>query len=583
MRVARLAIVGTPRSGNMWLRGLLSSVGGLEESSADTPGGVSWDELPEACVLQLHWPPTDDFASLLERERFRPVVLTRHPLDVLVSILHFAQHEPRTARWLNGEAGDEHSLVGADPCSAAFLAYATGPRARALLDVTVLWARSPTLASAISYEDLVASPASALARVCADTGLEPVAPFEDAVAANGFDKLRAQNGNDHFWRGRPGLWRSLLPEDRARLIASAHAASFELLGYALDPDPALTEADARENWTAVAEPPRPASAAADAAKRLEGHLAVAHLAPDVLAEQVYRLVLRRDPDPGARERARTALNDGTLSAATLVREVVTSTEAEQTRALDDALAFATWAHRAGERPRELTTASRASSRLIEIPWTLARYRGEARVLDVGYAFAEPAYLAALTRLEAEAVVAVDLAEVPVPGIETVTADVRRLPFPADSFDLVLCISTLEWIGSDNRVFGLSSERDPDGPRAALDELYRVLKPHGRVIVTVPCGEEQDLGWFVQHTRERWERLFAEADLFPFEEQVYELGSTGWRPAGTFNPDGVRYGERGNGPSAVLCAELRPHRRVEALRRAVRHTGRRLRGEATHDR
>lgn len=111
----------------------------------------------------------------------------------------------------------------------------------------------------------------------------------------------------------------------------------------------------------------------------------------------------------------------------------------------------------------------------------------------------------------------------------------------------------------------------------------MLSPDGRLVVTVPCGEEQDLGWFVQHTRAGWERLFAGSDLFPFEEQVYELGPAGWRPTTTFAPDGVRYAERGDGPSAVLCAELRPHRRTEAVRRAVRRTGRRLRGEATHDR
>lgn len=583
MTATRLAIVGTPRSGNMWLRRLLSTVGGLKESSADTPAGVAWDELPEACVLQLHWPPTESFAALLEHEGFRPVVLTRHPLDVLVSILHFAQHEPRTARWLNADAGDERSLVGADPCSAAFLSYATGPRAQALLGVTVAWARAQTLASAVSYEELVASPAAVLARVCTATGLEPAGPFEDAVAANGFEALRSQNGNDHFWRGRPGLWRTLLPGDRASVIASAHAASFEQLGYDLDPDPALTEAAARANWAAVAEPGRAAAPTADAAKRLEAHLAVAELPPDVLAEQIYGLVLRRDPDPDARERTRIALQEGTLSAATLVHDVVTSTEAERTRALDDAVAFATWARQAGERPRELTAAPRAPSRLIEIPWTLARYRGEARVLDVGHAFAEPAYLAALTRLGAEAVVAVDLAELDVPGIDTVAADVRSLPFEDESFDLILCLSTLEWIGSDNRVFGLSPEREPDGPRAALDELRRVLRPDGRMLVTVPCGAEQDLGWFVQHTREGWERLFAGSDLFPFEEQVYELASSGWRPAGAVGADGVRYGERGDGPSAVLCAELRPHRRAEAMRRAIRRTGRRLRGEATHDR
>ena len=87
-------------------------------------------------------------------------MLARHPLDVLVSILHFASHEPQTARWLDGEGGDESSILGAEPASAAFLASATGPRARALLAVTPEW--WPHGGVAVRYEDAVGSPEAAL-------------------------------------------------------------------------------------------------------------------------------------------------------------------------------------------------------------------------------------------------------------------------------------------------------------------------------------------------------------------------------------------------------------------------------------
>ena len=46
------------------------------------------------------------------------------------------------------------------------------------------------------------------------------------------------------------------------------------------------------------------------------------------------------------------------------------------------------------------------------------------------------------------------------GIDTVEADVRDLPFAADSFDQVLLVSTLEHIGADNTVYGLEVEGDP---------------------------------------------------------------------------------------------------------------------------
>jgi SAM-dependent methyltransferase len=56
-----------------------------------------------------------------------------------------------------------------------------------------------------------------------------------------------------------------------------------------------------------------------------------------------------------------------------------------------------------------------------------------------------------------------------------SADVRRLPFASGSFDLVLSVSTLDHF-----------ERAGD-IGVALDELYRVLAPGGRLILTLDNG------------------------------------------------------------------------------------------------
>jgi hypothetical protein len=100
-------------------------------------------------------------------------------------------------------------------------------------------------------------------------------------------------------------------------------------------------------------------------------------------------------------------------------------------------------------------------------------------------------------------------------------------------------------------------------------MRRVLVRDGRLVVTVPCGEEQNLGWQVQRPPADWIRLFERAGLIVFEDEVYELGDEGWRSTASFSPGGVRYGERGPGASAVLCAELRPRRISELVRLAVR--------------
>jgi SAM-dependent methyltransferase len=302
---------------------------------------------------------------------------------------------------------------------------------------------------------------------------------------------------------------------------------------------------------------------------LAAHLEL-HATDDAeLVRRLYRLALRRDPDPESLDRAVGKLADGTLSRATLLRELVASAEFERVRLLDDAVAFAAWARAQGERPRELSAPPGTDERAIEIPWVLSRLRGDARVLDVGYAFAEPAYLVGLVEAVDGEPVGVDRAEREVPGLRGVVADVRDLPFERRSFDVALAISTLEHIGRDNTVYGLGDERDAGGPARALRELARVLTRGGRLLVTVPVGEDEEHDWFVQREPEGWLALFAEGGFLVWEHEVYELGDDGWRSAAEFSPAGVRYGERGPGASAVLCAELHPATLGARLRLGVR--------------
>jgi SAM-dependent methyltransferase len=175
---------------------------------------------------------------------------------------------------------------------------------------------------------------------------------------------------------------------------------------------------------------------------------------------------------------------------------------------------------------------------------------------------------------------VDLAARDVGGIETVEADVRSLPFPDRSFDQVLLVSTLEHVGADNTVYGLVAEREGrDARLTALRELARVLRRGGSLLLTVPLGEPGDHGWFRQEEEQGWTSLLSDAGLFVDELELYELTTEGWRAATSFDPHGVRYGERGPAASAVLCADLSPGRlrrlltpsgmRIAARRRAAR--------------
>ena len=297
--------------------------------------------------------------------------------------------------------------------------------------------------------------------------------------------------------------------------------------------------------------------------RLAARLELAELSDEEFVRRAYRLVLRRDPEPDAFER------EG--SRATLVAELVASEEFAELRALDDAV---TRALAAGGPAEFLEAPPGTDERAIEIPWALSRLEGARRVLDVGSANARPAYLASLVAAGVPELVGVDLVEAEIPRMSTVVADVRELPFPDSGFDLVLCVSTLEHVGRDNRVYGAGEEGE-GGELAALRELRRVTQRGGRIVVTVPCGEEEDHGWFVQREPDSWNGLFLDAGLRVEEEEIYALGPAGWRAALDFDPRGVRYGERG--AAAVLCATLGPAGGSRLLVRRARAAARRRGG------
>jgi hypothetical protein len=246
-RPVRIAVVSTPRSGNTWLTALLGRAYAVPTTAAHWLSDGEWAGLPPEVVLQLHWPRGPGFEARLRDLGFGVVTLARHPLDVLVSVLHFAWYEDETASWLLGRGGDERSIRAATPRSRPFVEYATGPRATVLLAVTTSWWGRPGVTS-LRYEDLVRDTAAGLAAAFDRFGPPRCPSVEEVIAGCTLDTLQRGSVNNHFWRGRPGLWRELLPAAEADKIAAAVAPVAAALGYDLDPDRFLDAGAADRNW-----------------------------------------------------------------------------------------------------------------------------------------------------------------------------------------------------------------------------------------------------------------------------------------------------------------------------------------------
>lgn len=243
----RLAVISTPRSGNTWFRFLLHSAFGLEQHAVHNPDEVDWAHLPERYVLQLHWSPTEQLRRQLAEHDFQAVTLARHPLGVLISILHYVMNRTTSSRWLEGAGGDETSIVGALPRSGAFLRYATGNRAQALLAVSADWWNVPG-ACRVRYEELVANPLLTLERLAKELKVEPVVPLTESIDTFRIDRLREVRSDQHAWRGDPSLWKTLLTAAEAQQICDAHSLVLQTLGYECDADAALEPAQADLNW-----------------------------------------------------------------------------------------------------------------------------------------------------------------------------------------------------------------------------------------------------------------------------------------------------------------------------------------------
>ena len=75
--------------------------------------------------------------------------------------------------------------------------------------------------------------------------------------------------------------------------------------------------------------------------------------------------------------------------------------------------------------------------------------------------------------------------------------------PADRYDLIFSVSTLEHVGYDE-----DGEEEPDKPVRAVAHLKQLLRPGGELLVTMPLGYNRDLD------------LAVRADTFGFDRMSF---------------------------------------------------------------
>jgi SAM-dependent methyltransferase len=206
-----------------------------------------------------------------------------------------------------------------------------------------------------------------------------------------------------------------------------------------------------------------------------------------------------------------------------------------------------------------------TERVIEIPWALSKYNGGPRVLEVGCSFASenPEYIQSLLALNIPELHGVDVSSVGAPHFIKRTADIRESGYETGFFDFILCISTLEHIGKDNTKYYQPVAELPRDPQSAsqpdvkaMTEMFRILKPGGKLILTLPFGKFVDYGWFTHYDSQAISILFQSILSARINAEYFKYTNNGWMPCAAAELAETSYGENGAPAAAGLaCFEI----------------------------
>jgi SAM-dependent methyltransferase len=157
------------------------------------------------------------------------------------------------------------------------------------------------------------------------------------------------------------------------------------------------------------------------------------------------------------------------------------------------------------------------------------------------------------------------------GVSYHYSDIRKLPFRDAWFDEIACVSTLEHVGMDNRLYSKDCahhQRNTSDFGRALFELRRVLKPGGRLLLTVPFGKYQNWGVFQQFDAallDRAARVFAPSARL---DEFYLYQEDGWQIAQIEDCQDCSYSEFIIQLWSLNTKGLKPERDYAAGARAV---------------
>lgn len=220
----KILVVATPKSGNHWLKALLSEI-----YDAPLLGSSDWGTHGH-WVGHEHFRPADSMVEWMRRDGIVPVTITRHPFDVIVSLYHYVMMKTEP------NPNERPILRDVDGMGEGTLSYVRSEFYPQLL-ISQLW-RSIG-APSVRYEDLLEQPVETLRDLT-----RKIAPVDDdvihlAISSCTFSMMREsfagspsiRNGENFYRSGASGYRSELSPEIAATLSSGPFAALMAAQGY----------------------------------------------------------------------------------------------------------------------------------------------------------------------------------------------------------------------------------------------------------------------------------------------------------------------------------------------------------------
>ncbi len=158
-----------------------------------------------------------------------------------------------------------------------------------------------------------------------------------------------------------------------------------------------------------------------------------------------------------------------------------------------------------------------SDRTLEYPWLLENIKiSSGKLLDVGSTASNLLYDFLPKTIEIHSL-DLNSKSIKSEAVKFTVGDIRKTAYADNYFDVVSCVSTLEHIGVAGRY---GSDDDPQGDVKAVNEMTRILKPSGTLLVTVPYGVRDVLPINKLYNKERISGLFKNFSSVKIEYKKY---------------------------------------------------------------